>query len=170
MVSNKRNKDEASRRVHGMKIWLIYDGENFVAYADNKEIVDDFISSRKNKKYNILKTKYHKLPDIVRASDSFYRRQLTYFVGYNTSMQIPLIQFELELLEFSIREMYMKTTYAIKDVLTSMKYLKIDEDSQVKQILLSLMNLIEDNNDFEHEVIYDDIIEIDEYIDYFINN
>lgn len=171
MVFKKCNKDKNTRREHDMKIWLIYSNENFVAYADNKEIVSHFIKSRKED-YDVLKVKYRKLPDMVKSSQSFYSRQLVYFVGYNTNMKIPLIQYELELLEFEIRNMCIYTTASIKRIIELMRYIKIpyEEMDSIKEALSVLSNLITDACDFEHEIIYDDIIEIDEFITYFINN
>lgn len=146
-----------------MKYYLIYKNDEFIGYADDKEILKTFLSVRKNK-YTIRKIKSKELPEKIRLSMQFENKALAYYQGYNLTNELPIFIYEFSKFDSLIREELITILAVVDTVRRNIDYLRTKKCDDLKLIL---DNISQTYGEFivgiEHEPIYDEVFNVLEF-------
>ena len=146
-----------------MKYFVIYENSKFIGFTDDKELLDIFINTRKGE-YEYIKIKEKDLPQYIKSMSIFHDYMLIKYISYYSNNSVVFFNYEAFSMEYSMSEDCIVLETLLRNILKYSKYLKLTED-EYQIIQISFRKLITDLECVTngHEVIYDEIIDIDKY-------
>lgn len=144
------------------KYYLFYENGNFKGFTDDKKLRDRFLKIRGNgyKTISIPKKR------IENFEEKYESCRLTSHNGFD--FRYPIFEYEWDVFEPIIREQALSFDESLRDLLFRISYMKLEEDEIkfLKQIILELIETIEIVVNTDHDVILDEVLDMEKYLRY----
>lgn len=146
-----------------MKYYIIYKKDEFIGYATDKKLLNNFLKNRKGT-YKILKLNDSEISDDIKKSFTFEEYGLTEYANYYTCNDTVLFGYEIVEMEDLIHKDITILQSLINILLKDTKYIRLTDDEK-KMIKYSFRQILEITEPIlgDTEVIYDEIITIKKY-------
>jgi len=146
-----------------MKYYLIYKKDKFLGWADNKKIIKTFMKDRPGT-YKIIKNDEEDIPEKIRKSFSFDNFQLTWFMGYYTSVKVALFNYEVSEFEEAMSRDSLKLHVAADQLIRHSKVIKFSKEEKklINYVCSGIIDRVYGITD-SNEIIYDECIDIVKY-------
>lgn len=146
-----------------MKYYVIYHKGVFVGYSNSHEMVKNFIECRKPYKYMVRIFKEKDISEDILQNDMLSNFELSYYQGYNLINELPVFEYEREMIDNILYEDICDMCYTCHSLLDKLPYIKFDSELDYLEVTALIERITTELWSTLEDMTYDDVIDLVKY-------